>query len=267
MNQAKTGSQTQIDPSFTPYDLSQGATYLASAQLGNLNNQYQNFVSSMPEYQANLNAQATDQGNSQYNQAKDSIDRSANRRGLLYSGLKEGAEATAANAAATNTANQIVNNNANLTNYANQYGNQVANANIGNYNTQVQNSLAQYGQGIQQQGMQNQMLGGLLGGAGSIGALAFLASDEDLKENIDDGDDDAEEMLENLSAKKYNYKEDPKKQTHMGILAQDLEKSPMGKALVVETPKGKHVDIAKALGAVLAAQAVLHKRMNKKDAE
>lgn len=256
------GSATGL--SFVAYDPSQSAQNNAQNMVNNQNQNYTSFLSNLPGYQNTMNSQAVDAGNAQYNSQKQSIDQNANARGLLFSGLKQGAESSAATNAANNTQNQIATNNQNLSNYANQYGNQVANTNISNYGSQVQNAANSYGLALGTQSQNNQMIGGLLGGIG--GAVGGIFSDEDLKENIDDGDEPAEQMMDKLEPKKFSYKEDPDKKEQLGVLAQDMEKSPMGKAVVIETPKGKALDIGKTLSAVLAAQSVLHKRLNKESA-
>jgi len=247
--------------SYIQYDPTQTAAQNAQNMVNNQNQNYQSFLNNLPQYQNNLNNQAIDQGNQSYNNQKQAIDQNANARGLLYSGLKQGAESSAANQAANQTQGQIASNNQNLANYATGYGNQVAQSNIANYQGNVSAALNQYGTQLQQQGQNNQMLGGLLSGGLAAGALAF--SDKNLKKDIKSADDDAIEMVKNLNAKSYKFKDDNEDNDHYGIIAQDLEKSPMGKTLVVETPKGKAIDPAKALSAVLAVQSVLDKRLKK----
>lgn len=69
-------------------------------------------------------------------------------------------------------------------------------------------------------------------------------------------------MLDALKAKKYAYKGEGPDAEHLGIMAQDLEKSPLGRTMVLDTPRGKMVDGNLAFGAVLAAAADLNRRMN-----
>lgn len=135
---------------------------------------------------------------------------------------------------------------------------------------QQQMALAQAG--MQQQtnmakgAQQSALLGGLLGGASSAGAAAIMASDERVKTNIKPGKDKVKSFLDALNAREYEYKDAsipgaaPGKR--VGIMAQDLEKSEMGKALVLDTPTGKKVDTVQGFGAVLAAQSELHKRLS-----
>lgn len=105
-------------------------------------------------------------------------------------------------------------------------------------------------------------LGQLFKGMGSSGAGAVAASDEELKENIKGGDGSLQGFLNAIKAKQYEYK-DPKfgEGTHVSPMAQDLEKTPLGDSLVIDTPQGKMVDYAKAGGLMLASAAMLNDRM------
>jgi hypothetical protein len=102
-------------------------------------------------------------------------------------------------------------------------------------------------------------------GAGSGIVGAALISDERKKTGITDGDDDVRAMLDALKAHDFQYKEPsepgaaPGKRT--GVMAQDLEKSMAGRALVHDTPDGKVIDSPQAIGAMLAALADMNKRM------
>lgn len=105
---------------------------------------------------------------------------------------------------------------------------------------------------------------GAAAGAGSA-ILGGIISDKDKKTAIGDGDDEIAAMLDKLKAHKFQYKNPgepgaaPGKRA--GVMAQDLEKSMAGKALVVETPDGsKGIDSPQAVGAMLAALASLHAR-------
>lgn len=97
------------------------------------------------------------------------------------------------------------------------------------------------------------------GGAGS-GAAALL-SDENEKEKVKKGDKKAKEMLDKLSAKEFEYKDDGSDTKRLGIMAQDLEKSSLGKALVKEVGGKKMIDIPQGFGAVLAAQSEMNDRL------
>lgn len=90
-------------------------------------------------------------------------------------------------------------------------------------------------------------------------------SDERAKKNIKSGDAAIEDMLSKLAASLYEYKNGNKhgKGQQLGIMAQDLEKSGLGKHMVKSTNEGKQVDFVRGLATMLAGQANLHKRMAK----
>jgi hypothetical protein len=103
------------------------------------------------------------------------------------------------------------------------------------------------------------MFSGLVQGA----ATAF--SDEEMKTNIKPAD--LSEMVGKLKAKKFQYKqpngESYQDGTVTGIMAQDLEKSKLGKTLVSESPEGKMVDLKKAVPITMAAVSELAKKIKK----
>lgn len=120
--------------------------------------------------------------------------------------------------------------------------------------------LAQGAATVQGATAMNQGIGGALGMAG--GAAAAM-SDVKLKVGIKNADKDVENFLDNLKALKYDYKE-PEVDgpgEHYSPMAQDLEKSKPGKAMVEETPRGKQVDYAKGFGTMTASLANLNKRL------
>jgi hypothetical protein len=101
-----------------------------------------------------------------------------------------------------------------------------------------------------------------------IGAIAM--SDERAKEDIKDGGSDVDEMLDTLKPTSYRYRASaPKEYTGnvgdgrriAGIIAQDLERSKAGRAIVQETGKGKGIDMVGGLSATLAGLARLNQRL------
>jgi hypothetical protein len=80
------------------------------------------------------------------------------------------------------------------------------------------------------------------------------------------------ENLDKIEGFSYRYKPDAAAKigedtgTRPGIMAQDLEKAPAGKAVVDETPLGKSLDIKRALGFSLAGVAGLDKRLQRLEA-
>lgn len=96
-------------------------------------------------------------------------------------------------------------------------------------------------------------------------AVRKTVSDETKKKDKKDGSEAADSFLEALHSYTYKYK-NPEKHgegTQLGVMAQDLEKTPVGKQMVIDTPEGKMVDYGKGYGAVLAAMSNLHERLKK----
>lgn len=117
---------------------------------------------------------------------------------------------------------------------------------------------------------QGAMAGASAGGAlgAGIGTAAGEAmSDEKLKKHVESAKGDVKKFLDAVSAKSYEYKNPEARGAapgeRFGVMAQDLEKSKMGKSLVRETPQGKMVDTVQGFGALLAAQAEMHQRLKK----
>lgn len=96
--------------------------------------------------------------------------------------------------------------------------------------------------------------------------IPMIASDETVKVEIKP-ESKPTSFLDHLTAYEYEYK-DPGAPgagdgRHMGVMAQDLEKSEVGKRMVQDTPAGKMVDMGKGFGAMLAAQAEMNDRIKK----
>ena len=110
-----------------------------------------------------------------------------------------------------------------------------------------------------------------LGGAGATAAMAF--SDENMKEDIKPSSDNANKMVESFmdALKSYTYEYKNKKNGDKenpdgkvtSVMAQDLEKSELGKQMVKESPEGKMVDYAQGMAPLFAAIAELNSRTKK----
>lgn len=104
------------------------------------------------------------------------------------------------------------------------------------------------------------------GGSGGMQALAGMigGSDEKIKKSAGGGDGNIRDFVEALSAHRFKYKEPEKfgEGEHLGIMAQDLEKTPIGKSMVLDTPEGKMVDYSKAGGAMLAMSSMMNDRLS-----
>lgn len=116
---------------------------------------------------------------------------------------------------------------------------------------------------IANQQAKTQQLGGLMSAGGALGA-AYLtsASDINLKKDIKKTTKSLGEFLNSLSVSDYEYK-DPKwgKGKQTSVMAQELDKSEIGRKAVMNTPEGKIVDYAKLLPAMLAANVDANKRI------
>jgi hypothetical protein len=117
---------------------------------------------------------------------------------------------------------------------------------------------------------QSQLIGGLASGA----TMAAAASDIRVKENIQPANAQAKDyldfqyrkMLDQVDPYTYDYKNDKYgKGKQLGVMAQDLEKSPLGKGMV-DTKDGKK-QINANISTILAGQAVLNDRLNKIEGE
>lgn len=103
----------------------------------------------------------------------------------------------------------------------------------------------------QAEGQRMDRFGKVMSGAGTA---AVAMSDKNEKANIKDSDGKALDLVDHLKGKLYEYKDSSNGEgVHVGIMAQDLEKSPLGRSMVFEENGAKKVDFAKGFGAVLAA--------------
>lgn len=100
-------------------------------------------------------------------------------------------------------------------------------------------------------------------GGSIIGAAGDIISDRRAKENIRNGDGKIDKFLESLTVSEYDYKppfDDGQK--HVSVMAQDLEKTPMGRRAVEEDGQGvKRVDYSELLPEILASLAHLNKKI------
>lgn len=112
-----------------------------------------------------------------------------------------------------------------------------------------------------------QITGGVMQAGASLGAAALMApvaSDERLKKDIKDAGKDVDGFLRALKAQSYAYKDKKfgDKERYFSPMAQDLEKTDIGRSMVIDTPDGKMVHYGRGLGAILAAQARLNERLD-----
>jgi hypothetical protein len=108
---------------------------------------------------------------------------------------------------------------------------------------------------------------GILGAA--MGGLGLALSDERKKQSIKDGERAATSFLSAIAPKTYNYTPAGMQSgmaapgTHLGVMAQDLERTPVGRAAVQNTSAGKVVDYGQLGGTMLAGLAALNSRLSK----
>lgn len=107
----------------------------------------------------------------------------------------------------------------------------------------------------------NSAIGNDVGAVGTIVNGIIQTSDRRAKKDIKPADDKMKGFLDNLNAYDWKYKGGDGK-TNNGVMAQDLEKSDVGREMVMDTPKGKMVDYGKGLASILAAQSMLNKRLD-----
>ena len=102
----------------------------------------------------------------------------------------------------------------------------------------------------------------IIGAVALIVSKAVTQSDRRAKKKIKSGKSEAQQFLDSLKAYSYEYK-DPdsvgaKAGRILSVMAQDLEKTDLGKQMVLDTPAGKFVDYGQSLAAILASQAHLN---------
>jgi hypothetical protein len=91
-----------------------------------------------------------------------------------------------------------------------------------------------------QQQSWNDIMGGLLGAGGNVGA-AYLRSDRDAKENVVPMGTVFSDNGKKLPIYQYNYKDDPAERRHVGPMAQDVEK--IKPSAVAEIDGVKHINL------------------------
>ncbi|MBP9693174.1 MAG: tail fiber domain-containing protein [Alphaproteobacteria bacterium] len=133
--------------------------------------------------------------------------------------------------------------NQQVSNAGTNYANAVSGNQIGVGNAAASNIMGQTGR-----------LAGFIQGGMEAGAKA-LASDKRVKENISEVTrEEIKELKETIKAVKFNYKDSSYGDgDFVGVMAQDLEKSKLGKTLVFEDKDGvKKIDTNKAISLLLA---------------
>ncbi len=93
--------------------------------------------------------------------------------------------------------------------------------------------------------------------------MGAMMSDMNEKEDIEEFD--PSEFLDSLTGYKYNYKKPEKygEGRHAGIMAQDLEKTEEGRAMVDDVDGKKSVNFGKGFGTILASVAEMNERLKR----
>ncbi len=203
------------------------------------------------------------------NEGMKAINSAAAARGMAGGGATMKALTRYGQDFASNEYDKAYNRNFNRLSTLAGFGSQASNTNV--------NSAGNYGAGVSanQIGIGNAIASNQIAGANRManfinsgmkgageaagsGGIAAMFSDERLKENIIPvSKEDLEEMKPLLKAFAFNYKNDEHgKGEWVGVMAQDLEKSKLGKSLVFVNEYGfKQIHIPKLLSLFLATMA------------
>lgn len=96
-------------------------------------------------------------------------------------------------------------------------------------------------------------------------AVAFVSSDERGKTDIAAADVPVRAFLDDLEAKTFRYRRPDRpgaaRGRRFGVMAQDLERNPVGRSLVRDTEQGKVIDLPQGLGVFLAALGNINRRV------
>ena len=95
-------------------------------------------------------------------------------------------------------------------------------------------------------------------------AGAIAASDIRVKDNIKDmSDEEIDAFMDSIEPYAFEYKENPGTQLY-GVMAQDLEKTKVGKTLIKEVDGVKNIHIPSTIGLMLVMMARLNQRLKEK---
>lgn len=112
----------------------------------------------------------------------------------------------------------------------------------------------------------NQVFGKLVTGAAQGAAAGLVMSDRNVKHDIEPlSHEEIRSVAEAMRPRGFRYDEEGDRgPRRMGIIVQDLERSPAGRYMVSETEDGKAIDTGSALSYVLAAISDIYRRMDDK---
>lgn len=158
-----------------PQGLNQANDYASqSAALQNrLGEQAQDYRSKLPEYKSNAFNAAQDSGRQDLAQQMAGIDSASNRRGLLYSGLNQGAKQGAASKYASDMSQKQYDIGQEQEGIATGMENDAIGAGFQNLAIQRGGADTAYQAALAQRQSQNAMYGNLFGALGSVGGAAL----------------------------------------------------------------------------------------------
>jgi hypothetical protein len=105
--------------------------------------------------------------------------------------------------------------------------------------------------------------GQVMSSGGGMGAMA-AGSDINMKKEIRDARQDIQDFMDHLESFAYKYTTDIYDGgEHYGVMAQDVERSKVGKTIVLETDEGKYIHMGLGFGALLASVSNLNERLRK----
>ena len=140
------------------------------------------------------------------------------------------------------------------------------NASMTNTQTQAQErgQNLNYAQGMADVGQKNaQNIGNAIGtGFSAIGTAAAIASDKRAKTNIRDGGDMLSSVADAVRGHKFNYKSSPGQEEY-GVMAQDLEKTPLANTVQEGQDGVKRVDTGRMTMANTAMISDLSRKLDK----
>jgi hypothetical protein len=106
------------------------------------------------------------------------------------------------------------------------------------------------------------LIGPIASAAGSLGGAAMM-SDERVKVDVVPAGDKVDQMLTALRPVHYSYRDEAKHGVgpRVGILAQDMDRSDLGRSAIRHVPDGMALDVNKAISLALAGNARLNERL------
>lgn len=133
---------------------------------------YNQFQQQKPSMAQDLQSNASEQAAQNSMQNDQGIRAGASQRGLLYSGIREGAQAQNASNTASGLAQSRAGINQNLYEAGNKMGQQVYNAGMSVADQEFQREQSRYNLALTAAGQRANVIGGLLGGAGAVAGTA-----------------------------------------------------------------------------------------------